>query len=56
MAGKATSVYVTVHVKGDPFDIVERKQFFNSKTLNVWMKDAISKYPPDQFRITKETY
>lgn len=56
MAGKATSVYVSVAVKGNPFDIVFKRQFFNSKELNAWMKEAKEKFPEDQYRITKETY
>mgnify|MGYP003398847255 FL=1 len=56
MAGKATSIYVSVAVKGNPFDIVFKRQFFSAKAVSVWMKEAQEKYPSDQYRITKEVY
>lgn len=56
MAGKSTSIYVSIAVKGNPFEIVEKKQFFTAKQANTWLKEVEEKYPSDKFRVTKETY
>lgn len=56
MAGKATSIYITVTVKGDPFAVVAKKKFFNSKECREWLKSVEEDYPADQFKITRETY
>lgn len=56
MAGKATSVYITVATKGNPFDIKERKQFFNAADVRKWKKTAVEQYPETAYRYTTETY
>jgi hypothetical protein len=57
MAGKATSVYLTVSVKGTHATAFH-KQFFNMTGLNqhVATEEFITKYPKEEFYITKETY
>lgn len=58
MSGKAKSIYLTVCVKGDPFDIKLRKQFFNAKEYNAFVNTSEfkEKYPEAQFRLVKEVY
>ena len=57
MAGKATSVYLTVSVKSTHKTALH-KQFFNMTGLNQFVatEEFIAKYPTEEFYITKETY
>jgi hypothetical protein len=57
MAGKATSVYLTVSVKATHVTAFH-KQFFNMNGLNQYVitEEFIAKYPKEEFYITKETY
>ena len=57
MAGKATSVYLTVSVKTTHITAFH-KQFFNMTGLNQYVatEEFIAKYPKDEFYFTKETY
>jgi len=57
MAGKATSVYLTVSVK-ETHKTAFHKQFFNMNGLNTYVatEEFKEKYPTEQFYITKETY
>ena len=57
MAGKATSVYLTVSDK-TTHKTAFHKQFFNMNGLNTFIatEEFIAKYPSNQFYITKETY
>jgi hypothetical protein len=54
MAGKATSVYVTVTTK-DHKSVVHRK-FINMSGANTWLKENEDKYPKTEYIIYKETY
>jgi hypothetical protein len=57
MAGKATSVYLTVSTNGT-HKTAFFKQFFNMSGLNQFIAtdEFIAKYPKTEFYITKETY
>ena len=57
MAGKATSVYLTVSIKAT-HKTAFHKQFFNMNGLNQYVatEEFIAKYPLTEFYITKETY
>ena len=57
MAGKATSVYLTVSVRTTHVTAFH-KQFFNMLGLNQFIatEEFIAKYPTEEFYITKETY
>lgn len=57
MAGKATSVYLTVTNKATHKTVVQ-KQFFNMTGLNQFMATDTFKeqYPAADFYFTKETY
>jgi len=57
MAGKATSIYLTVLPKGS-LSSCFRKVFFEAKAYNDYVKseDFKTKFPADQFDIVKETY
>jgi hypothetical protein len=57
MAGKATSVYLTVSLKGTHATIFH-KQFFDMNGLKKYVatEEFIAKYPTTEFYITKETY
>ena len=57
MAGKATSVYLTVSVNGT-HKTAFHKQFFNMNGLTQYVttEEFIAKYPKEEFYITKETY
>lgn len=57
MAGKATSVYLTVSIKVT-HKTAFHKQFFNMTGLNQYVatEEFIAKYPLTEFYITKETY
>ena len=57
MAGKATSVYLTVSDKVTHKTILH-KVFFNMTGLNQFVatEEFIEKYPTEQFYITKEIY
>jgi hypothetical protein len=54
MAGKATSVYVTVSDRNHK--TIVHKQFFNAKDANVFMAEMAEKYPKPDYFIIKETY
>jgi hypothetical protein len=58
MAGKAKSVYLTVHPKGEPLNDVLRRQFFDAKAFRDFIEsdDFKAKYPSDQYVIVKEVY
>ena len=56
MSSKATSIHLSIAKKGDPFAIVFKRQFFNAKECNVWLKANMEKYPAEDFRVTKEVY
>ena len=57
MAGKATSVYLTVSDKATHKTVLH-KVFFNMTGLNqfVGTDEFIEKYPVDTYYITKEIY
>jgi len=57
MAGKATSIYLTICPKGT-FDTVFHKVFFESKSYNEYIntEEFKNKWPKEQFSIIKETY
>jgi hypothetical protein len=57
MAGKATSVYLTVSIK-ETHKTAFHKQFFNMNGLNQFVAtdEFIVKYPTTEFYITKEIY
>ena len=57
MAGKATSVYLTVSDKATHKTILH-KQFFNMTGLNqfVGTDEFKEKYPTETYYLTKETY
>jgi hypothetical protein len=58
MAGKAKSVYLTVHPKGNPLNAVLRRTFFDAKAFRDFIEsdDYKAKYPSDQYVIVKEVY
>ena len=55
MAGKATSVYVTVTTNNSRTTVLHRK-FLNSTDANAYMKENAEKYPKPEFQMFKETY
>jgi len=57
MAGKAKSIYLTIHPKGT-FKTVFHKVFFEAKSYNEYVKseEFIAKWPKAEFDIVKETY
>jgi hypothetical protein len=57
MAGKATSIYLTVLPKGSHISCF-KKTFFEAKTYNEYVKsdEFKAKYPKDQFDIVREVY
>ena len=57
MAGKATSIYLTVLPKGTHMSVF-KKVFFEAKAYNEYVKSAEfkAKWPADQYDIIKETY
>ena len=57
MAGKATSIYLTVLPKGTHMSVF-KKVFFEAKTYNEYVKseEFKAKWPADQYDIIKETY
>lgn len=55
MAGKATSVYVTVTTNNSRTTVLNRK-FLNSTDANAFMKENVEKYPKPEFHMFKETY
>lgn len=57
MAGKATSVYLTVSPKGK-LNCVLHKTFFTAKEYNEFVKseEFLAKYPVEQFDCFKEVY
>jgi hypothetical protein len=54
MAGKATSVYVTITDRNHT--TVLHKQFFNSNDANAFLKENADKYPKTEYFVYKETY
>jgi hypothetical protein len=57
MAGKAKSIYLTIHPKGT-FTTVFHKMFFEAKSYNEYVKtdEFKAKWPAEEFDIVKETY
>ncbi len=57
MAGKAKSIYLTIHPKGT-FKTVFHKVFFEAKSYNDYIKteEFVAKWPKEEFDIVKETY
>jgi DUF2075 family protein len=57
MAGKATSVYLTVSDK-TTHETALHKMFFNMTGLNQFVvtEEFVAKYPTTEFYVTKETY
>jgi hypothetical protein len=57
MAGKAKSIYLTIHPKGT-FKTVFHKVFFEAKSYNDYVKteEFVAKWPKEEFDIVKETY
>ena len=57
MAGKATSIYLTILPKGS-HNSVFKKVFFEAKTYNEYTKtdEFKEKWPKEQFDIIKEVY
>lgn len=58
MSGNVKSIYLTVCVKGDPFDIKFKREFLNAKDYNEYVRtpEFKEKYPEEQFRLVKEMY
>lgn len=54
----ATSVYLTVTPKSDPFDRVFTRKFFNAAEFNEFVKseDFKARFPETEYRISKEVY
>ena len=57
MAGKAKSIYLTIHPKGT-FTTAFHKVFFEAKAYNEYVKtdEFKTKWPATEFDIVKETY
>jgi hypothetical protein len=57
MAGKAKSIYLTIHPKGT-FKTALHKVFFEAKAYNEYVKtvEFKAKWPPELYDIVKETY
>jgi len=57
MAGKATSVYLTVSIRAT-HKTAFHKVFFNMNGLNSYIatEEFVAKYPTTEFYITKEIY
>lgn len=57
MAGKATSIYLTVCPKGKHMSVF-KKVFFEAKAYNEYVdaEDFKAKYPKEDFDIIKEVY
>ena len=57
MAGKATSIYLTVLPKGSHISTF-KKTFFEAKAYNEYVKsdEFKEKYPKEQFDIVREVY
>ena len=57
MAGKATSIYLTVLPKGSHMSVF-KKVFFEAKTYNEYVKsdEFKAKWPSAEFDIVKEIY
>lgn len=57
MAGKATSIYLTILPKGSHISTF-KKVFFEAKSYNEYVKtdEFKEKWPKDQFDIVKEVY
>jgi hypothetical protein len=57
MAGKATSIYLTILPKGSHISTF-KKVFFEAKAYNEYVKseEFLEKWPKEQFDIVKEVY
>ena len=57
MAGKATSIYLTVCPKGSHLSVL-KKVFFEAKAYREFIatEEFKAQYPADKFDIVKETY
>lgn len=57
MAGKATSIYLTVLPKGTHMSVF-KKTFFEAKAYNEYIKsdEFKTQWPADKFDIVKEIY
>ena len=57
MAGKATSIYLTVLPKGSHISTF-KKVFFEAATYNAYIKseEFKAKWPADQYDIVREVY
>jgi hypothetical protein len=57
MAGKAKSIYLTIHPKGT-LTAVFHKVFFEAKSYNQFVnsEEFKARWPADEFVIVKETY
>lgn len=57
MAGKATSIYLTILPKGSHISVF-KKVFFEAKTYNEYTKtdEFKEQWPKEQFDIIKEVY
>jgi hypothetical protein len=57
MAGKATSIYLTILPKGTHMSVF-KKVFFEAKTYNEYVKsdEFKAQWPADKFDIIKEIY
>lgn len=57
MAGKATSVYLTVCPKNNHVSVL-KKVFFEAKAYNEYVKsdEFKEKYPKDKFDVIREVY
>jgi hypothetical protein len=57
MAGKATSIYLTVLPKGTHMSVF-KKVFFEAKAYNEYIKsdEFKAKWPAEEFDIVKEIY
>ena len=57
MAGKSTSIYLTICPKGSHKSVFKRT-FFNAKDYNEFVKsdEFKEKWPKEQFEIIKEVY
>jgi hypothetical protein len=53
MAGKATSVYVTIT---ENHKTVLHRKFLNANDANAFLKENETKYPKPQYQIIKEVY
>lgn len=57
MAGKATSIYLSIVPKGD-FKAVFTKTFFDAKSYNEYIRsdEFKARWPETEYTLVKETY